>query len=140
MGPLGFQTRASSVFIHYYPATMSVHPLTTRAADPVATLCTLTIDDHTSKSGVKRYPLGREPITTPDGSPIADAHRRRSYVTSAGAGPSIGKHILMTYLPPEHAVEGTKLAVEYMHELYPVTVDIVGSRAPFDPENARIRS
>jgi glycine cleavage system aminomethyltransferase T/glycine/D-amino acid oxidase-like deaminating enzyme len=111
-----------------------------RSADPVATLCTLTIDDHVSKSGVKRYPLGREPITTPDGAPIADAQGRRSYVTSAGAGPSIGKHILLTYLPPEHAVEGARLAVEYMQELYPVTVDIVGSRAPFDPENERIRS
>ncbi len=111
-----------------------------RAAEPVAKLCTLTIDDHTSRSGVKRYPLGREPITTPDGSPIADAHGRRSYVTSAGAGPSLGKHILLTYLPPEHAVEGTKLAVEYMTELFPVTVEIVGSRAPFDPDNARIRS
>src|SRR3954452_12516406 len=81
-----------------------------RSEDPVARLCTLTIDDHVSKSGVKRYPLGGEPITTPDGAPIVDAHGRRSYVTSAGAGPSIGKHILMSYLPPEQAVEGTKLA------------------------------
>jgi len=111
-----------------------------RASEPVARLCTLTIDDHTSASGVKRYPLGREPVTTPDGRPIVDAHGRRSYVTSAGAGPSLGKHILLAYLPPEHAEEGRTLAVEYMHELYPVTVAVVGSRAPFDPENARIRS
>jgi glycine cleavage system aminomethyltransferase T/glycine/D-amino acid oxidase-like deaminating enzyme len=111
-----------------------------RAAEPVARLCTLTIDDHVSKSGMKRYPLGREPIVTPDGAPIVDAHGRRSYVTSAGAGPSIGKHILMSYLPPEHAVEGKQLAVEYMHELYPVTVAIVGSKPPFDPENERIRA
>jgi glycine cleavage system aminomethyltransferase T/glycine/D-amino acid oxidase-like deaminating enzyme len=111
-----------------------------RAADPVAMLCTLTIDDHTSRSGVKRYPLGREPVTTPDGAPIVDAHGRRSYVTSAGAGPSLGTHILMTYLPPEHAVEGKKLAVEYMTELYPVTVAVVGSKPPFDPDNERIRS
>jgi glycine cleavage system aminomethyltransferase T/glycine/D-amino acid oxidase-like deaminating enzyme len=111
-----------------------------RAAEPVTTLCTLTIDDHVSRSGVKRYPLGREPIVTPDGAPIVDEHGRRSYVTSAGAGPSLGKHILMSYLPPEHAVEGATLAVEYMNELYPVTVAIVGSRPPFDPENERIRS
>jgi glycine cleavage system aminomethyltransferase T/glycine/D-amino acid oxidase-like deaminating enzyme len=111
-----------------------------RAAEPVAMLCTLTIDDHTSQSGVKRYPLGREPVTTPDGAPIVDAHGRRSYVTSAGAGPSLGTHILMTYLPPEHAVEGTRLAVEYMNELYSVTVAVVGSKPPFDPENERIRS
>jgi glycine cleavage system aminomethyltransferase T len=110
-----------------------------REAEPVATLCTLTIDDHTSAKGVKRYPLGREPIVEPDGTPIADAHGRRSYVTSAGAGPSLGKHVLMAYLPPSHAVEGGKLAVEYMGERYPVTIDVVGSRPPFDPENARIR-
>ena len=47
---------------------------------------------------------------------------RRSFVTSAGAGPSIGKHILMSYLPPEHAVVGERPAVQYMGELYPVTV------------------
>jgi glycine cleavage system aminomethyltransferase T len=103
-------------------------------------LCTLTIDDHTSASGVKRYPLGREPVVEPDGSPISDAHGRRSYVTSAGAGPSLGKHVLMAYLPPSHAEEERKLAVRYMEELYPATVDVVGSRPPFDPENERIRA
>jgi glycine cleavage system aminomethyltransferase T/glycine/D-amino acid oxidase-like deaminating enzyme len=111
-----------------------------REAEPAARLCTLTIEDHTSRSGVKRYPLGREPIVEPDGTPITDAHGRRSYVTSAGAGPSLGKHVLMAYLPPAHAVEGAQLAVEYMGERYPVTVDVVGSRPPFDPENARIRA
>jgi glycine cleavage system aminomethyltransferase T/glycine/D-amino acid oxidase-like deaminating enzyme len=111
-----------------------------REEEPAAKLATLTVDDHTSASGVKRYPLGREPIVEPDGTPITDSHGRRSYVTSAGAGPSLGKHVLMAYLPPSHAVEGTKLAVEYMNERYPVTVDIVGSRPPFDPENERIRA
>jgi glycine cleavage system aminomethyltransferase T len=111
-----------------------------REQEPAAKLATLTIDDHTSASGMKRYPLGREPIVEPDGTPITDAHGRRSYVTSAGAGPSLGKHVLMAYLPPSHAVEGAKLAVEYMNERYPVTVDIVGSKPPFDPENARIRA
>jgi glycine cleavage system aminomethyltransferase T len=111
-----------------------------REQEPAARLCTLTIDDHTSKSGVKRYPLGREPIVESDGSPIADAHGRRSYVTSAGAGPSLGKHVLMAYLPPSHAEEGRKLAVQYMEELYPVTVDVVGSRPPYDPDNERIRA
>jgi glycine cleavage system aminomethyltransferase T/glycine/D-amino acid oxidase-like deaminating enzyme len=111
-----------------------------REEEPAAKLATLTVDDHTSASGVKRYPLGREPIVEPDGTPITDSHGRRSYVTSAGAGPSLDKHVLMAYLPPSHAVEGTKLAVEYMNELYPVTVEIVGSRPPFDPENERIRA
>jgi glycine cleavage system aminomethyltransferase T len=46
----------------------------------------------------------------------------------------------MSYLPPEQATAGTELAVEYMGEQYPVTVDVVGSTPIFDPENARIRS
>ncbi len=111
-----------------------------RGSAPAATLCTLTIDDHTSRSGVKRYPLGREPVTTRDGAPLTDEKGRRSYVTSAGAGPSIGKHIVMAYLPPERANAGEELAVEYMQELYPATVAVVGSTPIFDPENARIRS
>ena len=89
-------------------------------------MCTLTVDDHTSASGVKRYMLGREPIQTRDGKPLTDSKGRRSYVTSAGAGPSVGKHLLMAYLPPEHAVVGEQLAVEYLNERYPVTVAIVG--------------
>jgi glycine cleavage system aminomethyltransferase T len=111
-----------------------------REEPPAAILCTLTVDDHTSPSGVARFPLGREPILTPDGTPIVDAKWRRSYVTSAGAAPSVGKHVLMSYLPPDRAEAGAKLAVEYMGERYPVTLDVVGSAPIFDPENTRIRS
>ena len=46
----------------------------------------------------------------------------------------------MAYLPPEHAVEGNKLLVQYMGERYPVTVAVAGSRPLFDPENTRVRS
>jgi glycine cleavage system aminomethyltransferase T len=111
-----------------------------RDEEPATVLCTLTADDHTSSSGVRRFPMGREPILTRDGAPLTDQKGRRSYVTSAGAGPSVGKHILMAYLPPEQAVAGAELAVEYMGERYPVTVEVVGSAALFDPENTRIRS
>ena len=110
-----------------------------REEEPAAVLCTLTLDDATSSSGVKRYMMGREPIVTREGSPIVDRKGRGSYVTSAGSGPSVGKHLLMAYLPPEHAVEGNALLCEYMGERYPVRVDVVGSRPLFDPENARIR-
>jgi glycine cleavage system aminomethyltransferase T/glycine/D-amino acid oxidase-like deaminating enzyme len=111
-----------------------------RESDPAAIMCTLTVDDHTSAAGVARYMLGREPIVTRDGAPLVDAKGRRSFVTTAGSAPSVGKYILMGYLPPEHAVEGGELAVEYMNERYPVTVAVVGSRSIFDPENTRIRS
>ncbi|MCB9418700.1 MAG: FAD-dependent oxidoreductase [Ardenticatenaceae bacterium] len=113
--------------------------LKTREAEPAAILCTLTVDDHTSASGVKRYMQGREPIVDADGQVIVDGHGRTSYVTSAGAGPSLGKFILMAYLPPEYAKEGTKLGVEYMTERYPVTVARVGSQPLFDPDDERMK-
>jgi glycine cleavage system aminomethyltransferase T len=69
-----------------------------------------------------------------------DSHGRRSYVTSAGAGPSVGKHILLSYLPPEHAIVGEELAVEYMTERYPVTVQCADSTPLFDPDNERVKA
>jgi glycine cleavage system aminomethyltransferase T len=111
-----------------------------REEEPAAIMCTLTVDDHSSSSGVKRYMLGHEPVLTRDGKALVDRKGRRSYITSAGAGPSIGKHILMSYLPPEHAVVGAELAVEYMGDRYPVTVVTNDSTPVFDPENRRVRS
>ncbi len=111
-----------------------------RDDDPAAILCTLTVDDHTAARGAKRYMLGGEPILTRDGAPLTDAKGRRSFVTSAGAAPSVGKHVLMAYLPPEHASSGSELAVEYMGERFPVTVAVAGSTPLFDPDNERIRS
>lgn len=113
--------------------------LAQRDAEPAAVLCTLTVDDHTSASGAKRYMLGGEPIITRDGAPLVDGHGHRSYVTSAGSAPSLGKHVLLAYLPPAAAVLGNELAVSYMEELYPVTVVSVDSTPPFDPTNERIR-
>jgi glycine cleavage system aminomethyltransferase T len=83
--------------------------------------------------------LGKEPVLTRDGRSLIDRKGRHSYITSAGAGPSVGKHILMSYLPPEHAVVGHELAVEYMGERYPVTVATNDSTPLFDPDNARVR-
>ena len=108
-------------------------------APPAALLCTLTVDDHTSSTGERRFMLGRQPIVLEDGSPLTDAKGRRSYATSAGASPSTGKHVLFAYLPPEHAVEGNHLFVEYFMERYPVTVAVVGARPLFDPDNLRVR-
>lgn len=110
-----------------------------RGEPPAAVLCTLTVDSHVAASGVPRYMLGREPILTPDGAPLVDRKGRRSYVTSAGAGPSVGKYLLMGYLPPEHARVGTRLAVEYFGDRYPVTVAVAGSTPLFDPENTRMK-
>ena len=60
-----------------------------REEEPAAILCTLTVDDHTSASGVKRYPLGREPIVLRtdgvaadrrEGPPLVRDERRRGAV------------------------------------------------------------
>jgi len=110
-----------------------------RAEEPAAVLCTLTVDDPTSASGVERYMLGREPVLSRDGEPLVDAKGRRSHVTSAGSGPSVGKHILMAYLPPDRAEVGGELAVEYFGERYPVTVAAVGSTPLFDSSNERLK-
>jgi heterotetrameric sarcosine oxidase gamma subunit len=114
--------------------------LAQRESAPCAVLCTLTVDDHRSSAGELRYMLGGEPILTPAGEPLVDARDRHSYVTSAGSGPSVARHLLMAYLPAPQAAAGTRLAVEYLGEPYPVTVAVAGSTPLFDPENQRIRS
>jgi glycine cleavage system aminomethyltransferase T/glycine/D-amino acid oxidase-like deaminating enzyme len=111
-----------------------------RESEPATVMCTLTVDDHTASDGRRRYMLGGEPILTRDGAPLVDAEGRRSFVTSAGAGPSVGRHILMSYLPPEHAVAGEQLSVLYMGERFPVTVAVAGSTPLFDPDNERVKA
>ena len=115
--------------------------LAARDREPAAVLCTLEMTDNTSADGIARYPTGgNEPILTLDGERIVDAKGRVSRVTTAGAAPSLGTYLLMAYLPPEHAVEGTDLRVMYMNELFPVRVARVGSRPLFDPDDERMKS
>ena len=112
--------------------------LRAREAGPAAKLCTLTMDRHTGAAGVPRFPTGgNEPILTPGGARIVDARGRESRVTSAGMGPSVGKYILLAYLPLEHAAPGTRLQVLYMNETYPVTV---AAGPVFDPGNTRMKA
>lgn len=111
------------------------------AKGAAATLCTLTMTDQTSAAGIPRYPTGgNEPILTIDGERIVDRKGRVSRVTTAGAAPSLDAYLLMAYLPPEHAIEGTELRVMYMNELYPVVVSRVGSQPLFDPDDTRMKS
>ena len=113
--------------------------LKARKRSPTAKICTLTMDDHTSASGLARFPTGgNEPILTLDGDRIVDALGRESRVTSAGMGPTIGKYLLMAYLPAELARAGERLQVMYMNECFPVTVAAVGA-ALFDPSGSRMR-
>ena len=110
-----------------------------REEPPKTVLCTMTVDDHTSASGMKRYMLGGEPILTRDGGTLTDGHGHHPYVTSAGSAPSLGKHVLLAYLPPDQATIGNELAVSYMEELYPVTIGSIDATPLFDPTNERMR-
>ncbi|MCU1429637.1 MAG: glycine cleavage protein (aminomethyl transferase), partial [Actinomycetia bacterium] len=115
--------------------------LLARESEPKAVLCTLTVENHISpRDGIARYMTGSEPILTEyDGARIVDAKGRPSVVTSAGAGPSVGKYLLLAYLPPEYAVEDTELHVRYMNEDYPVRVAVAGSRPLFDSDDTRMK-
>jgi glycine cleavage system aminomethyltransferase T len=115
--------------------------LKAREEAPAAIMCTLSMDSQQCADGYDRFPTGgNEPILTLSGDRIVDAKGRVSRVTTAGAGPSVGKYLLLAYLPPEHAVEGTKLQVMYMNELYPVTVERASATPLFDPTDARMKS
>jgi glycine cleavage system aminomethyltransferase T/glycine/D-amino acid oxidase-like deaminating enzyme len=100
---------------------------------------TLTVEDQTDSAGRNLHMMGgNEPILDAAGDRIVDSHGRVSRVTSAGYGPSVGKHLLMGYVPNELAAPGTDLQVMYMNELFPVKV--VGSDSAFDPDDSRLKS
>ena len=103
-----------------------------------ATLCTLSVMDHAPDGGEPRFMTGGEPILDGDGNVLIDDEGRRSYVTSAGTGPSVGKHLLQAYLPQAYAEEGRQLQVEYFGQHYPVEVEVAGYGGVFDPDNDRL--
>lgn len=101
-------------------------------------MVTLTVDDNVDSKGRKRWMQGgNEPTLTAAGERIIDSHGRVSQVTTAGYGPSVGKNLLLGYVPAEYAAPGTQLTVMYINELFPRAV--VGSGSAFDPENTRLK-
>ncbi|MDZ7828091.1 MAG: FAD-dependent oxidoreductase [Halofilum sp. (in: g-proteobacteria)] len=106
-----------------------------------AYLCTMTMTENIDANGVARYPVGSWPIMDPKtGDVLVDSVGRRSYVTSVAYGPSIGKNIMLGYLPYEYCKEGTDLMIEYFHEQYPVRVEGVGYKPLYDPQNEKPKS
>jgi glycine cleavage system aminomethyltransferase T/glycine/D-amino acid oxidase-like deaminating enzyme len=111
-----------------------------RAHQP-AMLCTLTLERNTDSKGVARYPVGTSPILDPaTGETLVDALGRRSFTTSMAYGPTIGKTIMLAYLPHDKAVKGNDFEIEYFGERYPVKVAGVGYEPLYDRENLKPRS
>jgi glycine cleavage system aminomethyltransferase T len=103
-------------------------------------MCTLTVEDLTDSKGRLRYPQGgNEPILTTGGERIVDDHGRVARVTSATFGPSVGKHLLLGYLPSDLAVVGNDLQVVYMNERFPVKVAAIEGSV-FDPDDTRLKA
>ncbi|MGO1896304.1 MAG: glycine cleavage T C-terminal barrel domain-containing protein, partial [Brachybacterium sp.] len=113
--------------------------LASRERGPAAMLCTLALAGPPSDPAAARCPAGGEPVLSTDGEVLVDARGRRSFVTSAGPAPSLGRYLLLAYLPPAQAVEGTALQVEYLGTRLPAEVLTVGRTPAFDPDDARMK-
>jgi glycine cleavage system aminomethyltransferase T/glycine/D-amino acid oxidase-like deaminating enzyme len=114
--------------------------LKARENEPAAVMCSMTVEDHSSASGPDRYPMAGSPLLTTAGERLEDPLGRPCFVTSSGTGPSVGKHLLLGYLPPEQARVGQELLVEYMGERYPVLVGSASRKGLFDPDDARMKA
>ncbi|KJS44582.1 FAD-dependent oxidoreductase [Roseovarius sp. BRH_c41] len=86
--------------------------------------CTLLIDGPSDAD-----PWGREVLYTPEGE-------RVGRLTSGGYSVAFGKSIGMGYVKPEQAVEGTKLKVKMLDQLWDA---VVTCDSPYDPKNETIR-
>lgn len=106
-----------------------------------AYLCTLTMVDNIDSEGVARYPVGEWPILdSSNGEVLLDSQGRRSTSKSVVYGPSIGKNIVLAYIPQPLAIEGAEFTLEYFSEHFPLQLEAVGYRALLDPQNERAKS
>ena len=113
--------------------------LAAREKGPDAKMCTFTVEDNTDSKGRRRFMQGgNEPILTTSGERITDSHGRVSRVTTASPGPSVGKHLLMGYLPADMAEIGADFTVMYMNELFPIKVGAIEGSV-FDPDDSRLK-
>jgi len=106
-----------------------------------AYICTLVMADNIDSQGMARYPVGSAPLIDPaTGEVPVDSKGRRSYLSSIAFGPSIGKNIGLGYLPLEYCQEGREMIIEYLGEQFTMTVQSIGYKALYDPENKLQRS
>ena len=108
---------------------------------PSARLCTLSMLSNTDCEGVHRYPIGEWPILDEaTGEVLVDSEGRRSYTTSLAYGPSLGKNLMLSYIPADLAEVGATFLLEYFCEQYPVRIEAVGAVPLLDPDNERAKS
>jgi glycine cleavage system aminomethyltransferase T len=106
-----------------------------------AYMCTMSMMENIDAKGVARYPIGQWPLIDPaTGAVLVDSLGRRSYATSTSYGPSLGKNLILGYLPHEHAKIGNILAMEYFNERYKIIVEAVGCQPLYDPKNVKPKS
>lgn len=113
--------------------------LEAREAGAASITCTLALVEDQLPVGAARCPTGGEPVLDADGSPLVDERGRRSYVTSAGPGPSLGRYLMLAALPVERATTGASVLVQYLGARLPAEVLTVGRTSAFDPEDSRMK-
>ena len=91
--------------------------LTARAEGPAAKLCTLTMDHHTSASGVSRFPTGgNEPILTRDGARIVDGRPRPGVPRHLRRHGAVRRPVPPAGLSANRARGGRRRAAGAVHE------------------------
>ncbi len=107
-----------------------------------AVLCTMTLDDNIAPDGTPRFIVGNNwPLLDPETKQVlTDAKGRRGRIRRVGYGPSVGKQIVLGYLPPGAAQVGAKVLVEYFGARFPMTVRSVDRTSLFDPLKERVRN
>ena len=108
--------------------------------EQAAYLCTLVMHDNVDSQGLARYPVGNAPLIDPQSGEVPiDSKGRRSYLSSISFGPSIGKNIGLGYLPSEYCQQGREMITEYLGEQFTMTVESVGYKALYDPDNTLVK-
>ncbi len=109
---------------------------------PAAVLCTLTVENNIASDGTPRFIVGNNwPLLDPATKEVfVDAKGRRSRVRRVGYGPSVGKQIVLAYLPPSAAEVGAKVLIEYFGEHFPMTVRSIDRTSVFDPLKERVKN
>ena len=111
-----------------------------REEEPAAIMCTLTVDDPTSSTGVKRYMLGGEPILTAGGERIVD-RKGRPLVRHLRRVRPVARQAPVAGLPAAGARRRGRAAARPVHgRALSGNGGRRGSRPLFDPENTRVRS